>query len=228
MNGICIVTGAASGIGAATMRKLRETGWTVIGWDIIEPDAGNNWVIVDVRDAAQVQAAWNEAVKAGAITGLVCAAGIFAIGRLHEMGLHEVHRVLDVNLVGTMLVCRAAVETMRHAGGRIVTIASLAALRAPKVPCSAYAASKGGILAFSRALAVEYGAAGVRVNCIAPGPIETPLLTDVTTAEQLAMYSQGSSLGRLGSPAEVASTIEWLLSDSASLINGATVEVAST
>ena len=70
MNGICIVTGAASGIGAATMRKLRETGWTVIGWDIIEPDAGNNWVIVDVRDAAQVQAAWNEAVKAGAITGL--------------------------------------------------------------------------------------------------------------------------------------------------------------
>lgn len=227
MKDCCIVTGAASGIGSATMVRLVADGWTVIGWDVAEPGAAGNWIRVDVSDALQVAAAWRAAECVGSVTGLVCAAGIFRIGSLDEADWTELLRVIDVNLIGTMLVCRSALGAMRRTGGRIVTIASLAALRAPKVPCAAYAASKGGVLAFSRALAVEGGAAGVRVNCIAPGPIETPLLTNVTTPEQLATYSRQSSQGRIGTPMEVANTIAWLLSDEASLVHGATIEVAA-
>lgn len=226
MNLNCVVTGAASGMGAATVRQLRNAGWHVVGWDIQPPDSSAAWRQVDITDERGVAEAWNAALEHGPITGLVNAAGIWRTESFADLTLADWRKTFQVNVEGTFLACSAAVRHMReHSGGSIVNFSSLAAVRPPKVPSAPYAASKGAILAFTRALAAEVGQHNIRVNAVLPGAIQTPMLTDTVSAEQLATYARQSGLGRLGQPDEVGKLVAFLLSDSASLVHGASIEV---
>jgi len=218
---VTIVTGAASGMGAATAELLRAEGRAVIGWDRALDDP------VELTDAAAVEAAWSRAVaEHGRVDGLVNAAGTWTTGALGRVPLAEWERTLAVNLTALFLTCSHALPHMAEQGrGAIVNVASLAALRAPKVSSAAYAASKGGVLAFTRAVAAEGGPYGVRCNAVSPGAIETPMLTGTVDAETLARYGEQAALGRLGAAEEVAAAIRFLLSDAASFVNGANLEV---
>jgi NAD(P)-dependent dehydrogenase (short-subunit alcohol dehydrogenase family) len=222
-----VVTGAASGIGAALAERERGRGRRVVGWDLGFEAENEDALIVDVGDEAAAAAAWEETVgRAGRVVGLVNAAGIWPSTPLAEMGLAEWDLCLRINLTGAYLTTARAVPHMAAAGGgAIVNVSSLAALRAPRVPSSAYAAAKGGIVSFSRAVGAEAGADGVRCNCVCPGAIDTPLLHRGIDAETAARYGAQSALGRLGRPEEVAAAIGFLLSPEASFVNGATLEV---
>jgi NAD(P)-dependent dehydrogenase (short-subunit alcohol dehydrogenase family) len=222
-----LVTGAASGIGAAVAERERGRGRRVVGWDLGFEAEGEDALIVDVGDEAAVAAAWEETVRrVGRVDGLVNAAGIFPTAPLAEMGLELWDLTLRINLTGAYLTCARALPHMAAAGGgAIVNVASLAALRAPRIPSSAYAATKGGIVAFSRAVGAEGGADGVRCNSVCPGAIDTPLLHRDIDAATAAKYAAQSALGRLGQPEEVAAAIGFLLSPEASFVNGATLEV---
>jgi NAD(P)-dependent dehydrogenase (short-subunit alcohol dehydrogenase family) len=223
MNWTCIVTGAASGIGAATAAILRAQGWRVEAWDIRAPADGSEWTEVDVTSEASVATAWHDLGEAVGVRGLVNAAGIWRTEAFESLTLEDWRRTFSINVEGTVLMCSHAIRRMRE-GGSIVNFSSLAALRAPRIPSAPYAASKGAITSFTRALAAEVGRYGVRVNCIAPGAIETPMLANVLSPEQIAAYSTQSSLGRLGRPDEIGALAAFLLSDAASLVHGACIE----
>lgn len=224
MTRTCIVTGAASGIGAATAALLRAQGWSVEAWDIRAPRDGSAWREVDVTDEASVAEAWDGLNPQAHVAGLVNAAGIWRTEAFETLSLADWRGTFAINVEGTVLMCMQAVKRMRERGGSIVNFSSLAALRAPKMPSAPYAASKGAIVSFTRALAAEAGRYAVRVNCIAPGAIETPMLVNILSPEQIAAYSSQSSLGRLGRPDEIAALAAYLLSDSASLVHGACIE----
>jgi NAD(P)-dependent dehydrogenase (short-subunit alcohol dehydrogenase family) len=223
-----VVTGAASGIGAATASLLRERGRRVVGWDRAFKGSDTGELRVDVSDPSAVQEAWDATVsELGTIDGLVNAAGIWPVGTLAQTGLAEWERCIAINLTGTYLTCARALPHMAaRRVGAIVNIASLAALRAPRTACAAYAAAKGGVVAFTRALAVEAAADGVRCNCVSPGGVDTPLVRGRVDDALLALYASQSALGRLAKPVEVAEAIVFLLSPNASFVNGANLEVS--
>jgi NAD(P)-dependent dehydrogenase (short-subunit alcohol dehydrogenase family) len=226
MTGRCVVTGVASGMGEASARALKAAGYEVIGWDRRVPPMPGGWIQVDVTDPHAVEQAWAAAAEGGPIRALVNAAGIWQTERFQEVTLEDWRRTFSVNVEGTFLCCSAAVRHMaHHGGGAIVTFSSLAAMRPPKIPSAPYAASKGAIYAFTRALAAEVGSDGIRVNAIMPGAIETPMLTMHLSPEELDRYRNQSGLKRLGTADEVAALVVFLLSDAASLVHGASIEV---
>lgn len=222
---ITVVTGGASGIGAATADLLRSTGRRVQVWDL-EAD-GPDSARVDVSDPAAVEAAWTAATRGANVDGLVNAAGIFRIEGIEETSVESWSQTIGVNLNGTFFTCRHAFQHMKdNGGGSIVNIASLAGLRAPISPCAPYAASKGGVIALTRAIAREGAPVGVRANSISPGPIETPMTTQGINEQELEAYRSRLPIGRAGRPSEVAAVICFLLSADASFVSGSNVEVA--
>jgi NAD(P)-dependent dehydrogenase (short-subunit alcohol dehydrogenase family) len=226
MTGRCVVTGVASGMGESSARALKAAGYEVIGWDRRVPPMPGGWIQVDVTDPHAVEQAWAAAAEGGPIRALVNAAGIWQRERFQEVTLEDWRRTFSVNVEGTFLCCSAAVRHMaHHGGGAIVNFSSLAAMRPPKIPSAPYAASKGAIYAFTRALAAEVGSDGIRVNAIMPGAIETPMLTMHLSPEELDRYRNQSGLKRLGTADEVAALVVFLLSDAASLVHGASIEV---
>ncbi|TPQ36479.1 3-oxoacyl-ACP reductase [Bradyrhizobium guangdongense] len=229
---VALVTGAARGIGLATAKKFLAEGWRVALLDIAgeqltqavseiaRPDE-TLALTCDVSDAAAVGAA----VKAveqrfGRLDALVNNAGIAVFAPLMETSDADFCRVIEVNLTGPFLCSKAAVPLMREAGGgAIVNITSISAVRASTLR-SAYGTSKAGLAHLTKQLAVELASLGIRVNAVAPGPVDTAMAKQVHTREIRADYHDAIPLNRYGLEEELAEAIFFFCSERASYITG--------
>ena len=227
-----LVTGAASGIGAACARRFSDEGATVTGLDLAEKpdDSGcEAWVQADVADEAAVIGAVGDAItRLGGVDVLVNAAGVLSVGGADTLDEAEWERVLGVNLKGTWLVSKHVVPHMLAAGsGSIVNLASIEGLEGFSGQ-TAYNVSKGGVVLLTRNMAADFGPAGVRVNCLCPGLIDTPMtsiLKDPAFAPVRDAFVGWHLLGRAGKPEEVAAAALFLASDDASFVHGAALTV---
>ncbi len=236
-----VITGAANGIGRATVERMLAEGALVGGIDrdgvglaalVAAHGAGRFCAAeADVSDPDQVDAAVAACARGlGAIDGLVCAAGIDLVSPLEQMTTAQWRRIMDVNLTGPMLAAQACLAHLRAAGGgTIVTVSSGAGL-SPLKHRTAYCASKAGLQMFTKALAMEAAAFGVRVNTVCPGAVETGLLRSgldglddpvAARAEVTARYA----LARIAEPTEIANAILWLTSAESSYVTGTAIAV---
>lgn len=237
-----VVTGAGSGIGRATSMLLAQRGYAVACLDRREHAAGETavgirdaggeaWAVaVDVSVESEVEAAVRSILgdeRGGRrLDVLVNAAGVVFYKRLVDTAADDVRRLLDVNLLGTFVMCRAAAPALAAARGAIVNIASGAAQNG-RAYLSAYSASKGGVLAMSKSLAVEL-APDVRVNVVCPGAVDTPMADTVTLPadadpERLARHP--SLIGRKVTAGEVATAVVHLASPDAGSTTGAVLRI---
>jgi NAD(P)-dependent dehydrogenase (short-subunit alcohol dehydrogenase family) len=237
---VTLVTGAGSGLGRATALRFASEGASVacldIAGDAAEKTAAEvaerggtaRAVEVDVSDPASVRAAVDTAASAlGRPHVLVNCAGIGKFAHTHEMPFEDWQRIIGVNLGGTFLMCQAAIPHLLDGGGAIVNIASNAGLQGQPYS-AAYCASKGGVVNLTRSLAKEYLTRGVRVNCVAPGGIDTPLQNSFATFPDGVDWKEFrpfmSPLGN-STPDEIAATIAYIASDEARYMVGAIVSV---
>lgn len=233
---VVAVTGGASGIGREAVRQFAEAGWSVAIADyngdaavravkeFAEAKGGVTGFQVDVSNAGSVEEFFRHLDRDfGQLDALLTSAGITFGVRLVDLTMDDWRRTLDVNLTGTFLCAQQAARRMVKQGrGSITTVASISALSGTSTRC-AYAASKGGVVALTKTMAVELGQHGVRVNCIAPGNIETPMTQQHHAGVGAAIgpiYLGRTPLGRYGKPNEVAAAAVFLASDAASYING--------
>jgi 3-oxoacyl-[acyl-carrier protein] reductase len=218
-----LVTGAASGIGRAVAVSLRAAGAAVLGLDLA-PGAGDiDMLGCDVSDERSVQDAVAEAAaRLGGIDILVNCAGIELDAPLAELDIADLDRMYAVNLRGPVLVTRAALPHIPE-GGRIINFASELAYLG-RAGASAYCATKGAILSLTRSWAREFGPR-IRVNAIAPGPIDTPLLHFDSMTPELRALETSNPLGRIGRPEEVAAAVLFLAGPAAGFITGQCIGV---
>jgi len=221
---VAIVTGAADGIGAATAAMFAEHGATVVR---VDRRAEPGFVVADVTDEASVGRVVDDVVaEHGRVDALVNVVGGSRPGKTTvDLTLAEWNELLALNLTSTFLMTRAVLPHMEAAGGgTVVNVSSGAGLRGMKAN-PGYVAAKGGVSALTRALAIDHGPHGVRVNAVAPGPIRTPLMDRNRTPEEIAAMGGLAIVGRIGRPEEIAATILWLSSDASSYLMGQTLEV---
>lgn len=239
---VVLVSGAAGGIGAATVRRFVAAGWRVVALDLDEAGLARleGAALVarlgcDVRSAEACRTAVAQAVTAaGRLDALVNAAGVWREGPVEECSEADFDLVVDVNLKGTYFLCAAAIAHLRASRGVIVNVSSDAG-RQGNLGAAAYCASKGGVTLFTRALALELAPHGVRANVVSPGDVDTPMLR--FQAERygggdpaaylsglLAKYPQGSA-ARFLQPAEVAELVYFLCTPAASGISGADLAI---
>jgi NAD(P)-dependent dehydrogenase (short-subunit alcohol dehydrogenase family) len=198
------VTGGASGLGAAVVRAVQKRGGVAVVLDRQQPPDGTAWIEVDLSDPAAAEPALAGAEKAiGPLTGVVTAAGVDACGRIEDVELADWVRVIQVNLIGTAAIARAAVPRLERCNGRIVTVASTLGLRALS-DATAYCASKFGVVGFSRALAVET-AGRVGVTMLVPGGMQTAFFDG-----RPDQYKPGPE-AVLNDPANVADAVAYAL-----------------
>ncbi len=214
----CLVTGAASGIGAATVAAMADAGATVVGLDRKFNGGNRHLIHVDVADEMSVARALKQASDAvGRFDVLVNAAGIYEESTLRELDIQDYQRIFDVNVRGTILVTKAVLSYL-DPGARIINIASELAFLG-RAGASVYAASKGAILSLTRSWAREL-APKILVNAVAPGPTDTPLLNfGGLNADQKAL-ELANPLGRIAQPEEIAHTILFLASPQATFVTG--------
>jgi meso-butanediol dehydrogenase/(S,S)-butanediol dehydrogenase/diacetyl reductase len=218
-----VVTGAAGAIGAAVAARLLSDGFDVVGTDV----SGDVDVRCDLRDEQQVAALRDAAAdRRGPPRVLVNVAGVFFEHDVPETTVEQYQSIMDTNVLGTFLTCRAFLPAMIDAGqGCIVNIASVAGLRAGHRR-AVYNASKAAVVLFTRCLALDHGPQGVRVNCICPGLIDTPMADWITSRPQaLHDWEQSIPARRIGTPADIAAAVSWLASDDAGYLQGSVLTV---
>ena len=241
--GVCVVTGGGRGIGAATAVRLAADGWSVcVTWTSHEQAAEAvaadcralgvqaRAVRADVSREADVRALFAAAAAIGPVTGLVNNAGIIGPqGRVASLATDRIRRILDVNVVGTLLCCREAVALMSTGaggrGGAIVNVSSRAAVLGGANEYVDYAASKAAVDAVTVGLAAEVARDGIRVNGVRPALVRTDIHASGGEPGRVDRLGPASPLGRGGEPDEVAAPIAWLLSKQAGYVTGATLDV---
>jgi len=219
---VAIVTGAASGIGRATADRLAEEGATVVRADVASQGMGDDAIVGDVSDPSFAPQLVTQTIERhGRLDVLANVAGILRTANTHEHPLEVWDQVLAINLTGTFLCCRAALPELLKTGGNIVNVSSTAAL-AGHPWAAAYSASKGGVLALTRTIAVEYGRKGVRCNAVCPGSIQTPITKDFDFPEgaDMDLVRRIMALDTARGPETVAAAIAFLASDDAAHVNG--------
>ncbi|MEJ6631570.1 MAG: 3-oxoacyl-ACP reductase FabG [Burkholderiaceae bacterium] len=237
-NKVALITGAAQGIGLATALKFAQEGAHVVICDIKQAsvdaavDAANalgvraQGFVVDVTQRDMVDAVVADTLaEFGAIDILVNNAGITQDARLQKMTLEQFDRVIDVNLRGVFHCTQAVADAMVAKGSGVILNASSVVGIYGNFGQTNYAASKFGVIGFTKTWARELGPKGIRVNAVAPGFIATPIL-DTIPEKILASMKNQVPLARLGSPEEVANVYAFLASDEASYVNGAVLEVS--
>ena len=199
-NKIAVVTGGSSGMGLAISRKLKQMGIQVIVFDIQEPLDEFQYFQVDIRSDTQIKEAL---LQIPHIDILVNNAGIYFEKYLEDTTNDEIDKMIDVNIKGTYLMTRDAFPQIKRSKGCIVIIASCLGL-VPELTSPLYCTTKAGLVMFTKCLAQQYADCGIRVNCVLPGPIDTPLLQksflDEGAAERCA---NRIPLRRIGRPEEI-------------------------
>jgi NAD(P)-dependent dehydrogenase (short-subunit alcohol dehydrogenase family) len=234
---VALITGAASGIGAACATRFAREGASIAALDLQEPVEPAAWSAVeraapavlfrgglDVRDEAEVAAAISAVAKRfGRIDILVNAAGVGGGTFAHELEEADWNRIVDINLKGCFLVTKHVLSVMRaHGSGSIVNVASAEGLEGSATSV-AYNASKAGVVVMTKNLAINYARDGIRVNCVCPGLIDTPLTAALEQPELEHVRNQILSwhaMDRSGRPEEVAAAVLFLASDDASFVTG--------
>ncbi len=225
-----IITGGSRGIGAGLVRYFCHRGWQVVFcWNNAEKAAaslaeetGATAIRCDVRDEKQVKQMFSQALRLlGHLDALICNAGAAWSGLLEEMPLDEYERLTETNLRGTFLCTRSALPYLRDSRGSIVMVSSMWGLVGAS--CEAvYSATKAGIQCMARSLAKEVGPSGVRVNCIAPGAVDTDMMAAYSKDDKKELADQ-TPLGRLCTEEDVAQAAEFLLN--AEFVTGQTLAV---
>jgi NAD(P)-dependent dehydrogenase (short-subunit alcohol dehydrogenase family) len=234
---VALITGAASGIGRATAERLSAEGASLFLVDLAKPgleetvkrcEGGSvESMPCDVAREEQVEAAVARCVERfGRLDVLVNVAGILLLEHTHETSLAQWQKILDVNLTGTFLFCKAALPHLLASRGNIVNTSSTSALAGMPYG-AAYGASKGGVLALTRALAVEYGGRGVRVNAIAPGSIKTPMGSGSNLPKDVnwELLKRAMPLDKPRGPEVVASVVALLASEDGAHVNGESIRM---
>ena len=237
-NKIALVTGAGSGIGRSTAIRLDQEGATLIIADINEghlqetkamlSNDRSSAMTLDISDLTQIKSCF-KSIKENykKLDALINVAGILRFDNSHEVKIDDWNKILGVNLTGTFFMCNFGLPMLLESKGYIVNVSSTAALGS-HAWTAAYSASKGGISAFSKTLAVEYGTKGLNVNCVCPASIDTPMTAnpnlpaDIDT-RLLKKIMPVDGINR--SPDDIASTIAFLASDDAIHINGIDLRV---
>jgi 3-oxoacyl-[acyl-carrier protein] reductase len=230
-----VVTGAAAGLGLAMAKRLAESGARVMLWDRDQAALAHaarqvgaaGAVVVDVSDAAAIAIGVEQALqRLGGIDVLVNNAGISGPNTVTwEYPIEDWCRVLEVNLTGTFLCCRAVIPHMLATGyGRIVNVASVAGKEGnPNAP--AYSASKAGVIALTKSLGKELARSGVRVNCVTPGAVRTAIFEQMSEEHVQFMLSK-IPMGRFGTVEDVAALVAWLCTEECSFSTGAVFDLS--
>ena len=239
MTRVALVTGGGTGIGAAVAHRLAADGYDVAVTgrrqgpiDEVAEELGGLAIVADTGCEADAERAVAEAVAHfGGLDALVLNAGIGGEGSLVDLAPARFEEVLRTNVTGAFLTARAAISHLYECRGAIVSIASVAALRA--APSSlAYCSSKAALAMLTQCIALDHAPDGVRANCVCPGWVRTPMADDEVDALGLpsreaayAVVTQDVPLRRPSTPEEIAGTVAWLLSDDAAYVNGAVIPV---
>jgi meso-butanediol dehydrogenase / (S,S)-butanediol dehydrogenase / diacetyl reductase len=241
-NRVVLVTGGGTGIGAAVARQLSKAGDQVVicgrrsaPLQTVAEQTGALSVVADVSEAAGVTKVVDETIAAfGRLDGLVLNHGIMRAGRVDELSIEDWHDTLQVNLTGPFLLVRAALPHLLQAHGAVVSVSSVAALRASEA-MAAYSASKAALLLLTQSLAVDHGPDGLRANAICPGWTATEMADmemaelgesrGISAADAYRLATAVVPQRRAASADEVAGAVCWLLSDAASYVNGAVLPV---
>lgn len=227
---VALVTGGAQGIGRAITERLAAAGATVIIGDLRDPGDGSPWVELNVTDNDSVQACVDAIVADhGRLDIVVNNAGIMFEENIENHELSSWQSMLDVNLTGPFLVTRAAVPHLKASRGAIVNVGSIEGFSS-NPGHAAYAASKAGVHGLTGALAVDLGPAGIRVNAVAPGWIDTELNANFVDRhpdrdEVVRQLAELHPVGHIGDPGDVGDVVVWLASDEARFVTGQVITV---
>jgi NAD(P)-dependent dehydrogenase (short-subunit alcohol dehydrogenase family) len=228
---VCLVTGAAGGIGAATVEAFKREGATVVGADLSEDAPGDLSLQVDVTHEGQVVDMFARAVDTyGRLDVIFNNAGISPgdDGSVLDTSLEAWQRVQDANLKSVFLGCKYGIpHLLDGGGGSVINTASFVAVMGAATSQISYTASKGGVLALSRELGVQFARQGVRVNALCPGPVDTPLLRELFAKdpEQAARRMVHVPMGRFAHAEEIAKGALFLASDDSSFVTASTFMV---
>ncbi|NIS83306.1 MAG: SDR family oxidoreductase [Anaerolineales bacterium] len=222
MKRVALVTGAASGIGRATAEAFHTAGWDTFGIDVKEPESYSPGILVQQVDASKEESVAEFFIwlreRHQQLNALINNAAVQICKPVIEMTVEEWDTVMASNLRSIFLMTREAFPLVKAAGGAIVNVSSVHAVATSK-DIAAYAASKGGVLALTRAMAVEFAQDGIRVNAILPGAVDTQMLRDGldrehvssgSIEERLKALGQKTVIGRVGEPEEIARAILFL------------------
>jgi NAD(P)-dependent dehydrogenase (short-subunit alcohol dehydrogenase family) len=225
---VCVITGAAGGIGAETARRFREEGGKVVGVDLGEVSDVDLSIACDVSDEDAVRAMYDRAMaEFGRLDVLFNNAGISPDDDVSVLDttLESWQRVQDVNLRSVFVCCKHGIpRLLESGGGSVINTASFVAVMGAATSQISYTASKGAVLALSRELGVEFARRGVRVNALCPGPVDTPLLRELYASdpEQAARRLVHLPMGRFAHAVEIANAALFLASDESSYITAST------
>jgi NAD(P)-dependent dehydrogenase (short-subunit alcohol dehydrogenase family) len=225
---VCVITGAAGGIGAESARRFRDQGAAVVGVDLGDVPDADLAIACDVADEDSVRAMYDAAIsRFGRIDVLFNNAGISPDDDVSvlDTSLEAWQRVQDVNLRSVFLCCKYGIPRLLEAGGgSVINTASFVAVMGAATSQISYTASKGAVLALSRELGVEFARRGVRVNALCPGPVDTPLLRELYAADpaEAARRLVHLPMGRFAEPREIANAALFLASDESSYITAST------